>query len=152
MTNTSVSASPLEILLVEDNRGDIRLAQEALKEITIATHLSVVEDGATALAFLRHHGPFADALRPGLILLDLDLPRLDGREFLRLIKSDHVLFRVPVVVLTSSQSPEDMLHTSALRIKAYLNKPVDVPQLRDIVYAVQDLWLSSEKFLGREPE
>jgi two-component system response regulator len=141
----------LEILLVEDNPGDVRLVQETLREIPLPTELSIVADGARAMAFLRHHGPYGRAPRPDLILLDLDLPGLDGREFLRIIKSDYVLYRIPVVILTSSQADEDVLHTSALRIKSYVNKPIDVSQLRDILYAVQDFWENLDKPPRAEP-
>jgi CheY-like chemotaxis protein len=149
---TSRPNPAVEILLIEDNPGDIRLLEESLKEVPIPTHVNTVEDGKTALEFLRHSGPYPDAPRPDLILLDLDLPKLDGRELLRLIKADNELTRIPIFVLTGSQSIDDVHRAFALHIRNYLAKPVDPLQLRDIIQAVQDFWLSSEKSPHGKPQ
>jgi CheY-like chemotaxis protein len=146
MNTTDASpARPIEILLVEDNPGDVRLLAETLKEVPIATHLNVVDDGTAALAFLRRNAPHADAPRPDLILLDLDLPALDGRELLRLIKADSNLECIPIFVLSSSQSIDDVHRTFALHIKNFIAKPVDTTQLCDILQSVQDFWLNAQK-------
>lgn len=133
---------PAEILLVEDNPGDARLAREAMKDSKIVNRLHVVEDGVEALAFLRREAPFSDAVRPDLILLDLNLPRKDGRELLAEIKADPVLRRIPVVVLTISRSEEDVLNSYDLYANCYVTKPVDFAKFSKIVRSIENFWLS----------
>jgi chemotaxis family two-component system response regulator Rcp1 len=133
---------PIEILLVEDNPGDVRLTIEALKEGKVRNNLSVTKDGVEALAFLRREGVFASAARPDLILLDLNLPRKDGREVLAEIKDDAVLRRIPVVVLTTSKAEEDILRTYDLHANCYITKPVDLDQFIQVVRSIDDFWLS----------
>lgn len=133
---------PIEILLVEDNPGDVRLTIEALKEGKVRNRLSVARDGVEALAFLRREGPHANAARPDLILLDLNLPRKDGREVLAEIKEDTSLRRIPVVVLTTSKAEEDILRTYDLHANCYIAKPVDLEQFISVVRSIDDFWLS----------
>ncbi len=133
---------PIEILLVEDNPGDVRLTLEALKEGKISNRLHVAEDGLEALAFLRREGDNADAPRPDLILLDLNLPRMDGRELLELIKEDERLRRIPVVILTTSQDEQDILRSYNLYANCYITKPVDLEQFISVVRAIEDFWLT----------
>jgi len=132
---------PIEILLVEDNPGDVRLAEEALKEARVNNRLSVVPDGVEAMAFLRRQGPYADARRPDLILLDLNLPRKDGREVLDEIKSDPNLRRIPVVVLTTSQAEEDVIRSYNSYANCYITKPVDFAQFTEAVRSIENFWL-----------
>ena len=133
---------PIEILLVEDNPGDVRLTIEALKEGKVRNRLSVARDGVEALAFLRRQGPHAGSTRPDLILLDLNLPRKDGREVLAEIKEDVSLRRIPVVVLTTSKAEEDILRTYDLHANCYITKPVDLEQFISVVRSIDDFWLS----------
>jgi len=133
---------PIEILLVEDNPGDVRLTIEALKEGKVHNRLSVAKDGVEALAFLRREETYANAARPDLILLDLNLPRKDGREVLAEIKEDPVLRRIPVVVLTTSKAEEDILRTYDLHANCYITKPVDLEQFISVVKSIDDFWLS----------
>ena len=139
---------PIEILLVEDNPGDVRLTIEALKEGKVRNRLSVARDGVEALAFLRREGAHATAPRPDLILLDLNLPRLDGREVLAEIKVDARLRRIPVVVLTTSKAEEDILRTYDLHANCYINKPVDLDQFISVVRSIDDFWLSVVRLPG----
>jgi len=136
---------PVEILLVEDNPGDVRLTEEALKEGKLMNRLSVVGDGVEALAFLRRKGKYANASRPDLILLDLNLPKKDGREVLAEIKADDDLKRIPVVILTISKAEEDILKTYNLHCNCYITKPVDLSQFLTVVKAVEDFWLTIVK-------
>jgi two-component system, chemotaxis family, response regulator Rcp1 len=133
---------PVEILLVEDNPGDVRLTMEALKEGRLLNHVSVAEDGVEALAFLRQEGKYADEVRPDLILLDLNLPKKDGREVLAEIKEDPELRQIPVVVLTTSTAEQDVLGTYDLHANCYINKPVDFEQFIKVVKSVGDFWFS----------
>jgi CheY-like chemotaxis protein len=133
---------PIEILLVEDNPGDVRLTIEALKEGKVRNNLNVARDGVEAVAFLRREGPYANAVRPDLILLDLNLPRKDGREVLAEIKEDASLRRIPVVVLTTSKAEEDILRTYDLHANCYITKPVDLEQFIQVVRSIDDFWLS----------
>jgi CheY-like chemotaxis protein len=133
---------PIEILLVEDNPGDVRLTIEALKEGKVRNQLSVARDGVEALAFLRREGSHANAARPDLILLDLNLPKKDGREVLAEIKEDSRLRRIPVVVLTTSKAEEDILRTYDLHANCYITKPVDLEQFISVVRSIDDFWLS----------
>lgn len=136
------SAKTAEILLIEDNRGDIRLIKEAFKEGKLLNHMSVVEDGEAAMAFLRREGPYAGAVRPDLILLDLNLPKKDGREVLAEIKADEDLKRIPVVILTTSRAEEDILRTYNLHANCYVTKPVDLEQFLTVVRSIEDYWLA----------
>lgn len=133
---------PVEILLVEDNPGDVRLTMEALKEGKLLNHVSVAEDGVEALAFLRQEGKYADEASPDLILLDLNLPKKDGREVLAEIKVDPELRHIPVVVLTTSTAEQDVLRTYDLHANCYINKPVDFEQFIEVVKSVGDFWFS----------
>lgn len=133
---------PVEILLVEDNPGDVRLAQEGLKEGKIRNHLSVVRDGEEALAYLRREGEYSDATRPDLILLDLNLPRKDGRETLAEIKADPALLGIPVVVLTMSKAEEDILDAYALHANCYITKPIDLDQFIRVVNSIEEFWFT----------
>jgi two-component system, chemotaxis family, response regulator Rcp1 len=132
----------VEILLVEDNPGDVRLTQEAFKENRMHNDLHVVDDGVKAMQFLRKEGPYADAVRPDVILLDLNLPRKDGREVLAEIKADDDLRRIPVVVLTTSDAEQDVLMTYNLHANCYINKPVDLAQFIQVVKSIEGFWLS----------
>lgn len=135
------AGSPIEILLVEDNAGDVRLTIEALQEGRVLNRLHIARDGVDAMAFLRRQPPFADAPRPHLILLDLNLPRKDGREVLAEVKGDPDLKAIPVVVLTTSRSEQDILKSYHLQANAYVVKPVDLDQFLGAVRAIEDFWL-----------
>ena len=132
----------VEILLIEDNPGDVRLTLEALHEGKVKNNLVVAPDGETALAILRREGAHADAPRPDLILLDLNLPKKDGREVLAEIKADEKLHCIPVVVLTTSKSEEDVLRSYQLNANCYITKPVDLEQFIRVVRAIEDFWLT----------
>ena len=132
---------PIEILLVEDNPADVRLTQEALREGKVKNHLSVARDGEEALAFLRREGE----PRPDLILLDLNLPRRDGREVLKEIKSDPKLQMIPVVVLTTSAADADIIKSYQLHANCYITKPVDLEQFITVVRSIDDFWLAIVK-------
>jgi chemotaxis family two-component system response regulator Rcp1 len=136
---------PIEILLVEDNPGDVRLTQEAFKDGKILNKLHVVGDGIEALAFLNQEGEYADVPRPELILLDLNLPRKDGRDVLAEIKADGDLRRIPVVVLTTSCSEEDILKSYDLNANCYITKPVDLNQFIKVVKSIEDFWMTIVK-------
>lgn len=132
---------PIEILLVEDNPGDIRLTKEALKEAKVLNTLTVVQDGVEALTCLRRQGQYANAKRPDLILLDLNLPKKDGREVLAEIKNDEALKFIPVVILTTSQDEQDVLKSYGLHANCYITKPVELEQFITVVKAIEDFWL-----------
>ena len=132
----------LDILLVEDNPGDARLTQEALKDGKVYNNLTVVPDGVEAMAFLKHEGRYANAPQPDLILLDLNLPKKDGREVLQEIKADEQLCRIPVVVLTSSSAEQDVLRSYGLHANCYVTKPVDLDQFIGAVKAIENFWLT----------
>ncbi len=136
---------PVEILLVEDNPGDVRLTREALREGKVNNNLSVAVDGVEALAFLRKEGKYAGAERPDLILLDLNLPRKDGREVLQEIKNDAQLRNIPIVVLTSSQAEQDVLSAYDLHANCYVTKPVDLDQFIHVVQSIETFWFSIVK-------
>ena len=135
----------VEILLIEDNVGDARLAQEALRDAKVRNNLSWVADGVEGVAFLRRTGSYANAPRPDLILLDLNLPRKDGREVLSEIKSDDSLKRIPVVILTTSQAEEDIHRAYHLSANCYISKPVDLDQFMKVVKMIEDFWLTIVK-------
>ena len=133
---------PIEILLVEDNLGDVRLTQEALREGKVRNHLHVAADGVEALAFLRREGQHAHAPQPDLILLDLNLPKKGGREVLAEIKEDPELRRIPVVILTVSKAEEDVLKSYNLHANCYITKPVNLDQFLAVVQSIEDFWLT----------
>lgn len=135
----------IDILLVEDNPGDVRLTQEALKESKVRNQLFVIEDGVEAMAFLRREGKYASAPRPDLILLDLNLPRKSGREVLAEVKDDEKLKHIPIVVLTVSQSEEEILKAYKNYANAYITKPLDFNQFMKVVKAIEDFWLTIVK-------
>ena len=139
----------VEILLVEDNPGDVRLTRESFKESKIHNNLYVVEDGVEAMAFLRREGQYTNAVRPDLILLDLNLPKRDGREVLAEIKDDPGLKRIPVVILTSSNSEEDIIKTYDLHANCYITKPINLEQFAKVVKSIKEFWLSMVKLPPR---
>jgi CheY-like chemotaxis protein len=132
---------PIEILLVEDSPSDTELTLEALKDFKVRNHVSVVEDGVQAMQFLRRQGPYAQAPRPDLIMLDLNLPRKDGREVLADIKGDDNLKPIPIVVLTTSRADQDILRAYQLSANCYINKPVDFNQFLEVVRSIESFWL-----------
>jgi CheY-like chemotaxis protein len=132
---------PIEILLVEDSPSDTELTLEALKDFKVRNHVSVVEDGVQAMLFLRRQGPYAEAPRPDLIMLDLNLPRRDGREVLADIKGDENLKSIPIVVLTTSRADQDILRAYQLNANCYINKPVDFNQFLEVVRSIESFWL-----------
>ena len=136
------SLKPIEILLVEDNAADVRLTEEALREGKVRNNLHVARDGMEALEFLRRQGKYAKATRPDLILLDLNLPRRDGREVLAEIKDDPELKMIPVVVLTTSSAEADILKSYKLHANCYITKPVDLEQFVSVVKSIDDFWLT----------
>jgi two-component system, chemotaxis family, response regulator Rcp1 len=136
---------PVEILLVEDNPGDVRLTREALREGKVRNNLAVASDGVEAIAYLRKEGPHASAVRPDLILLDLNLPRKDGREVLAEIKADPQLSNIPGVVLTSSQAEEDIVRAYDLHANCYVTKPVDLDQFIRVVESIENFWFTIVK-------
>lgn len=142
---SGATGTPVETLLVEDSPGDVRLIQESLRDGKIANHLHVVGDGVEALAFLRRKGKYADAPRPDLILLDLNLPKKNGREVLEEIKADADLRRIPVVVLTTSNAEQDILKSYGLNANCYITKPVDLEQFLAAVRSIEDFWLTAVK-------
>lgn len=141
----SPNAQPIEILLVEDSPGDARLTLEALSDAKIANNLHIVQDGAEAVDFLYRRAGYADAPRPDLILLDLNLPRKDGREVLAEIKSDPKLATIPVVVLTTSDAEQDIAHSYELHANCYITKPVDLNQFILVIKSIEDFWLTVVK-------
>jgi len=141
--------NPIQILLVEDNPGDVRLTQEVLKEGKVHNKLSVVENGVQAISFLKKEDGYKDALTPDLILLDLNMPKKDGREVLLDIKKDKDLKKIPVIVLTTSQAEEDILKVYNLNANCFISKPVDLEQFINVVKSIEDFWLSIVKLPTR---
>lgn len=133
---------PIEILLVEDNPGDVRLTIEALRDSKVRNNLQVAPDGVHAMAYLRKEGQYSDVVRPDLVLLDLNLPRKDGRQVLAEIKADPELKTIPVVILTTSQAEQDVLQSYQLQANCYITKPVDLEQFITVVRSIQDFWLT----------
>lgn len=139
---TKVMGRPVEFLLAEDNPGDVRLTKEALRESKISNNLNVVPDGVEAMAFLRREGKYADAPRPDVILLDLNLPKKDGREVLAEVKADPGLRLIPVVIITSSEAEQDVLKTYELYANCYVTKPVDLEQFIKVIQSIETFWLT----------
>jgi chemotaxis family two-component system response regulator Rcp1 len=148
--NARTTSSPIEILLVEDDPGDVLLTVEAFKDAKVLNHVSVVGDGVEAMAFLRQQGKYAKAPFPDLILLDLNLPRKDGRTTLAEIKTDPALKRIPVVILTTSQDERDVLHAYNTYANSYITKPVDLKQFLAVVESIENFWLTIVKLPPKE--
>jgi chemotaxis family two-component system response regulator Rcp1 len=140
----------IEVLLIEDNPGDVRLTQEVFRYVNPAIRLHVVRDGVQALSFLRREGTDADAARPDLILLDLDLPKMDGREVLAKVKEDCDLKSIPTVILTSSEESDDVARTYRLQASCYLHKPVQLDDFESLIKCINDFWLLKAR-LARQP-
>jgi len=140
--NKSGRVKPVEILLVEDNPGDVKLTIEALRDGKVHNHLNVAPDGVEALAFLRREGKYAAAPTPDLILLDLNLPKVDGREVLAEVKADDNLKHIPVVVLTTSQADQDIIRSYDLHANCYVTKPVDLDQFITVVHSIETFWFT----------
>jgi two-component system, chemotaxis family, response regulator Rcp1 len=136
---------PIEVLLVEDSPGDVRLTQEAFRDANSTIHLSVAADGVEAMAFLKHTGTHANSPRPDLILLDLNLPRMDGREVLAHIKEDEDLKTIPTVILTTSDAESDIVKSYELQANCYLTKPVQLDAFEALVKSINDFWLTKAK-------
>ena len=147
--NSSRGGRPIQILMAEDNPDDIELTVEALKDARVGNFLSVVKDGEEAIAYLRCQGKYKQAIRPDLILLDLNMPKKNGRDVLREIKNDPHLKRIPVVILTTSQAEEDIRHTYDLHANCYITKPVDFNQFLKVVRCIEDFWLTVVKLPPR---
>ncbi len=145
-----MTAKFIEVLLVEDDPADVELTQECLKEAKVALNLNVVNDGARAMAYLRQEGEYAEAVRPDVILLDLNLPKKDGREVLAEIKSDERLKSTPVVVLTTSRAEEDIVKSYGLGANCYISKPVGLDQFARVVKSIEDFWFTIVKLPPRE--
>jgi two-component system, chemotaxis family, response regulator Rcp1 len=139
----------LEILLVEDNEGDIRLTIEAFKEAKIRNQIKVVRDGEEALNYLRKNGKYNDASAPDIILLDINLPRIDGKEVLNIMKNDPVLKTIPVIMLTTSSADADIQESYANHANCYVIKPVDLNKFMDVIRSIEDYWVSIVKLPGK---
>jgi CheY-like chemotaxis protein len=139
----------IDVLLVEDDPGDVLMTREAFEDNKVANRLAVVSDGVSALEYLRKEGQYADAPTPDLILLDLNLPRMDGREVLQALKGDDELRRIPVVVLTTSEAEEDVLRSYSLHANAYVTKPVDFDRFIDVVRQIDEFFVSVVRLPGR---
>lgn len=142
MVNSENSAKPIIILLVEDNPADVRLTQEALKEGHLLNVLYTVKDGIEAMAFLRREASYKDMPCPDIIFLDLNLPRKDGREVLKEIKSDETLRRIPVVVLTTSKAEDDIMQTYSDHANCFITKPVDLEQFIEVIKSIKEFWVN----------
>jgi CheY-like chemotaxis protein len=142
-------SNPIEILLVEDNPGDVRLIQEVFKDAKIYNSMQIAYDGEAAMKILRKEGEHSNAAYPDLILLDLNLPKKDGREVLREIKSDGTLKCIPVVILTTSNAEEDLIETYRMNANCYITKPVDLDQFINVVKSIENFWLSIVKLPTR---
>ena len=142
-------ADEIHVLLVEDDPGDVLMTQEAFEHHKLRNQLHVVSDGVEALAFLRREGEFADAPRPGLVLLDLNLPRKDGREVLEALKADERLRAIPVVVLTTSEAEEDVVRSYSLHANAYVTKPVDFDRFIEVVRQIDEFFVEVVRLPGR---
>ncbi len=144
-----VDRKEIDVLLVEDDPGDVLMTREAFDENKVANRLAVVSDGESAMTYLRKQGPYADAPTPDLVLLDLNLPRMDGREVLAAMKSDEALRSIPVVVLTTSEAEEDVLRSYALHANAYVTKPVDFQRFIDVVRQIDDFFVQVVRLPAR---
>jgi chemotaxis family two-component system response regulator Rcp1 len=144
------SGKTIEILLAEDNLGDVRLAIETFKDAKIHNQVNVVPDGVEAMAYLRKQGKYANVIRPDLILLDLNMPRKDGREVLKEVKEDPDLRRIPVVVLTISQAEQDIQKAYDLHANCYISKPVDLTQFNKVVQSIENFWFMIVKLPPKE--
>jgi CheY-like chemotaxis protein len=144
-----VIGSVIQILLVEDDPGDVLMTREAFEDNKVANTLHVVSDGAEALEFLRKEGPYGEAPTPDLVLLDLNLPRVDGREVLAAVKADEELRQIPIVVLTTSEAEEDVLRSYALHANAYVTKPVDFERFIEVVRKIDDFFVGVVRLPGR---
>jgi CheY-like chemotaxis protein len=142
--------NPIEVLLVDDNPGDVRLMQEALKDSKVHNNLHVVNDGEEAMSFLRREGKYSGSPEPNLIMLDLNLPGKDGREVLDEIKNDTALKHIPVVIVTTSAADEDILKSYSLHANCYVTKPVNIEQFIKVVHAIEDFWFSIVKLPPRK--
>ncbi|MGV8119419.1 MAG: response regulator [Candidatus Xenobiia bacterium LiM19] len=140
--NSEPAAKPIIILLVEDNPADVRLTQEALKEGNVLNTLYTVKDGIEAMSFLRREGSYKDMPCPDMIFLDLNLPRKDGREVLKEIKSDETLRRIPVVVLTTSKAEDDIIQTYSDHANCFITKPVDLDQFIEVIKSIKEFWVN----------
>jgi two-component system, chemotaxis family, response regulator Rcp1 len=145
MTTIRKDGKSLEVLLVEDSPGDVRLTREAFRDASASINLHVAFDGVEAMAFLRHEGDHANAPRPDFILLDLNLPRMDGREVLTHIKNDESLRTIPTVILTTSEDEADVVKSYQLQANCYLNKPVEFDAFEKVVRSINDFWLNTAK-------
>jgi len=145
MKTIGAGGSPIDVLLVEDSIGDVRLTQEALREANRAIHLHVAVDGIEAMSFLRREGPHARAPRPDLILLDLNLPKMDGREVLAQIKADDSLKTIPTIILTTSEAEADITKSYQLQANCFLSKPVQLEAFESLVKSINDFWLTKAK-------
>lgn len=143
--NNSSREKPIEILIVDDNEGDLRLAKEGFKKNKIRNRIHSVEDGVEAMEFLRKEGKYTNVPRPDLILLDLNLPKKDGREVLEEIKNDETLKSIPVVILTISKAEEDILKTYNLHANCFITKPIDYKQFIKVVNSIENFWLAIVK-------
>jgi chemotaxis family two-component system response regulator Rcp1 len=151
MIATAEGYAPVQLLLVEDSPGDVRLTLEAFRYANTSVKLHVVTDGAEAMAFLRHEGKHLDAPRPDLIVLDLNLPKMDGREVLVLIKDDEVLKTIPTVVLTTSAADADIVKSYALHANCYLTKPVEFGAFEGLVKSINEFWLEKATLPQQSP-
>ena len=149
MTDVGQTESHIEILLVEDNPGDVRLMKEALKECKQSNILHVAKDGVEAMNFLRNQGTYRNAVRPDIIILDLNLPKKDRREVLAEVKEDKNLKRIPVVILTTSRAESDILRSYDLHANCYINKPVDLDEFVNVVKSIEDFWFCIVKLPSR---
>ena len=145
MTPIEANGRPIEVLLVEDSPGDVRLTQETFRDANQSIHLSVATDGAEAMAFLRREATHVDAPRPDVILLDLNLPKMDGREVLVQIKKDEELKAIPIVILTTSDAEADIVTSYRLHANCYLTKPVQLKAFEELVKSVNDFWMTNVK-------
>jgi two-component system, chemotaxis family, response regulator Rcp1 len=153
--NTTIEATnnaPLNVLLVEDSPGDVRLTQEAFRDANMSVRLHVASDGVEAMAFLTHQGAYADAPRPDLTLLDLNMPKMDGRQVLAQIKADDSLKTIPTVILTTSAAEEDIAKCYKLQANCYLTKPVELDAFENLVKSINDFWLARARLPNRQNE
>jgi chemotaxis family two-component system response regulator Rcp1 len=150
MNHDSKDWRPIEILLIEDNPGDVDLTKEALQEAKVRNRLHVVDDGAKAVDFLYKRGAYADVPRPDIVLLDLNLPKKDGRQVLEEVKADPQLAEIPVVILTTSQAEEDIIRSYQLHANCYITKPVDFKQFMHVVKSIEEFWLTVVKLPKRK--